>query len=155
MTLKLRRWIAVRILWALGIRTWSDARAVVGAPAVRPPSSSEWDSFERAFDARVCGCRAACRCGRVFWDNYNSGYDWYEDELKALISNPLATPVAYAVGYVEFEGSSYVLDCDCWRDRALRIRGFLDGHAEQIAEYLSLEKRRLEVAAARAPEVRS
>ena len=101
------------------------------------------ESFERAFDSRVSGCRRDCACGREFYDNYNSGYDWDEGELEALAKNPNATPLGYAVSSIEFEGTSYVFDCDCWRPRARRIIHFLMNHNVEIADFLRNEQKRL------------
>lgn len=153
--LRLPRWLALRLLWAFGVRTWPDARAVAG-PLETRPATDGLESFERAFDPRVCGCRVECRCGRVFWDTYNSGYDWYEGEIEALEKNPsnstypheYGTPVAFEERHTRPTATVG------GRGRSV-IKAFIDGHAREIAEYLSLEKRRLADSAERAPEVRS
>lgn len=111
------------------------------------------ESFEQAFSSRVNGCRRDCECGREFFDNYNSGYDWEHDELERLSANPNATPLPYAVGTVEFEGAQYVFDCDCWKPRARRIVAFLLAHDAEIADFLTKEKERRQEAARTAPTV--
>lgn len=145
------RWMALRLLWALGIRTWRDAGF---QPRNRPPSTDDWRSFEDAFDSHVGSCRGQCACGREFWcSDLNSGFDWEEGEVEELMKNPNATGLEYSVGYVEFEGGTFVIDCDCWRQRADRIRKFIDAHSYEIADYLMNEKRRRAEEADRAPTV--
>lgn len=120
--------------------------------------SDSFPSFERAFRANVNGCRRTCECGIEYWDTYNEGYTWGEselEELEQLQQEGKARPLDYAVGVVEFEGREYVDGCSCWHERAERVIGFLNAHAEAIAEYLSLEKERLTRQAAAAPVVRS
>lgn len=106
-----------------------------------------------AFDSHCSGCRRECVCGRVFWDNYNSGYTWEDGELEELEKNPKATPIGHSIGVVIFEGREYVMDCDCWHKRAEQIMGFIDYHAVEIAKYLTLEKERKQEAADVSPTV--
>ena len=93
-------------------------------------------------------------CGREFFDDHNS-YDWEEGELEKLRLDPKATAVDYSVGTICFEGREYVMDCDCWHERARKIKAWLDGHDHRIAEYLTLEKQRLQAAADNAPTVKN
>lgn len=148
--MNLRRWLD----GAAWRRAW---KALNAAPAPledpRIPDGS-FDSFLRAFDGRVSGCRRDCECGREYFDNYNSGYDWEPGELERLAANPNATPLGYAVSVIEFEGGHYVYDCPCWKPRARRIIAFLLGHDEQIANFLSEEKERRRAEADRSPVVR-
>lgn len=111
------------------------------------------DSFEEAFDDRVSGCRRTCACGLVFYDTYNTGYDWDAGEIEALQANPQAKGVDHAVGGISFEGSTYVTSCECWKARARRIAAFLTGHDTEIARFLTLERRRREREAGRSPVV--
>jgi hypothetical protein len=83
----------------------------------------------------------------------NSGYDWDEGEYEALVADPNATALNYAVGVVEFEGRYFVDGCDCWHDRARKIIGFLINHDEAIALFLTLEKERKRREADRSPVV--
>lgn len=110
------------------------------------------ENFERAFSAGTGGCRRTCDCGREFY-NGDGGWTWDEGELEALAKNANATPLPYTVGDISFEGKEYVNACDCWHKRAAMIMGFLDGHSHKIADYLSLEKKRLQRIAENAPTV--
>ena len=101
-----------------------------------------FENFERAFRANVAGCRQRCECGVEYWDAYNRGYSWEEGELEALEADPKAKGLDHAVGFVEFEGRRYVDGCSCWHERAKRIIGFIEAHAGEIAEFLTLEKAR-------------
>jgi len=117
------------------------------------PSPDKLENFERAFTTCVSGCRQRCHCGREFFDNANSGYDWAEGELEKLLDDPKATALDYAVETIIVEGREYVSDCDCWHARAAVLIGFIDSHARGIAAYLNREKRRLEALAEHAPTV--
>lgn len=100
------------------------------------------NNFEQAFDMQSGSCVETCACGKRFFDNGNDDYDWDEGELEELKSDPEAIPLDYSVNRIKFEGTEYVPDCDCWKERARKIIGFLDSHAHQIAKYLTLEKKR-------------
>jgi hypothetical protein len=119
------------------------------------PTDGSWESFEEAFRGRVSGCVRDCECGRTFWDGYNSGYSWEAGEVERLEADPKATRLGYGVEIIEFEGRSYVSDCDCWHQRAIRIIAFLRGHDEAIADFLTAEKERKMRAADRSPTVKS
>jgi hypothetical protein len=95
-------------------------------------------NFERAFSGGTGGCRRTCNCGKTYYDAVNSGYSWEEGEFEK--SDAIA--LDYAPGDIRFEGREYVDGCDCWHKRAKQIMGFIDAHRYQIAEYLSLEKKR-------------
>lgn len=111
------------------------------------------ETFEKAFSSRISSARSTCDCGREFYDTYNTGYDWEPGELDRLARDPKATGVPYAVGSLEFEGRTFVYDCDCWKQRAMRIIGFLRGHDREIAEFLSAEKKRKQAEADRSPVI--
>ena len=98
-------------------------------------------NFEKAFNNHMGSCWATCVCGREFY-NHPGGWDWEDGELEKLENDPKATNLDWSVGFVEFEGCLYVVDCDCWEERAKLVMGFIDSHAHQIAEYLALEKQR-------------
>lgn len=109
------------------------------------------ENFERAFDSGSGGCRRTCHCGKEFYDDENS-YSWDEGEKEKLKADG-ATALSYSVGTIKFEGKEYVADCNCWKERAQRLIGFIDGHAHSIARYLSLEKQRKQSIADNAPVV--
>ncbi len=100
--------------------------------------------FEQAFSDGVGSCRAACACGKEF---YQEGpYSWEKGELEGLKARG-ATLLEWAASFMSFEGRTFVMDCDCWKPRAQQVMGFLDGHARKIAEYFKLEKvRKTEIA---------
>jgi hypothetical protein len=109
-------------------------------------------NFERAFSTRTAGCRRRCECGKEYYDAQQS-YDWEEGELEKLEADPKAIPLEYSSGDLIFEGYHYVNACECWHERAQMIMRFLDGHAAQIAEYLTLEKKRKQAIADASPIV--
>ena len=111
------------------------------------------DSFERAFTTNTGGCSRRCACGKDFYDASTNRWDWEKGEFEAFEADEEAIGVDYSIGTVRFEGSEYVVDCDCWLDRADRIMGFIDGHAHLIARYLELEKERKTTEAADMPTV--
>jgi len=113
---------------------------------------TKFENFERAFDCHVGSCSATCACGRVFY-NPDRSWDFEENELEDLEKDPNATGLDYAVSFVEFEGQTNVMACDCWHNRAKQIMGFLDSHANKIAEYLKLEKERKTQEAENSPVV--
>lgn len=102
-------------------------------------NTEKLDNFKEAFSSRTGHCRLRCACGKEYFDNVNPGYSWEEGELESLQAGA-GIAVFGAIGGVEFEGSYYAENCTCWHPRMERIIGFVDGHATQIAEYLSLEK---------------
>ncbi len=88
---------------------------------------SSLDSFRSAFSGKSSSMWVHCECGEEFGSQENS-----ED---MLISN--------WYGLLEFEGSQYVEECTCWRDRARQLTEWIDRHKHEIADYLRLEKIRL------------
>lgn len=113
-----------------------------------------WESFEKAFDDRVGSCRGDCACGKVYFDDsVHGGWDWEEGELDKLRANPKAVAIAEGVGFLTFEGRTFVFQCDCWRERALKVGAWILAHADSIATFLSEEKKRRERAAAHFPTV--
>lgn len=110
------------------------------------------ESFETAFNEKVGSCNAVCACGRTFY-NHPGGWDWEDGELERLEKDESATCLQWSVGFVRFEGETYVIDCDCWHKRAKRMMAFIDSHGHQIAEYLRIEKERKLKEANEMPEV--
>lgn len=120
-------------------------------PCIEP---DKLENFENAFDARHAGCVRECQCGVTFFDGVNS-YDWEPGELERLEADLKAIRLSYSVGMVAFEGKQFCSDCECWHKRAAMIIGFIDGHAHEIADYLTLEKKRKQADADNSPEVES
>lgn len=121
--------------------------------------SEKLEIFERAFSGHTAGCVRTCECGRVYFDGVGR-YDWDEGELesweeRSQFPDSKVHRLDYAPGDICFEGHVYVDACDCWHKRAEQIIGFIDTHAHQIAEYLTLEKKRKQRIADDAPVVRA
>ncbi len=125
-----------------GIATWDEL----------PP---KLQNFEQAFTSRTAGCRRECACGRQFYAP-DTGYDcWDEGELEALEVDPDAVARQWAIGTVILGGVEYVIDCKCWHAPAMKCIEWMDENAHQVAEYLSLEKKRKQDEANRSPLVRA
>lgn len=116
-------------------------------------NKTESDQFGQAFTLHVSGPVAECDCGRVFWDAYNTGYDWDEGETDRLSKNPNATAVNWGVERIMLEGTVYCTDCDCWHKRAQMIVDWMRENQSQIGEWFRLEKKRLEQAAKDVPVI--
>lgn len=112
---------------------------------------SKMENFEDAFRTNHGSCRGKCVCGKEFY-NQDGTWDWEPGELDALKAAG-ATNLEYSVGFVEFEGKEYAMDCDCWHPRAKTLMGFLDSHAHQVAKYLNGEKKRATARADAMPTV--
>jgi hypothetical protein len=117
------------------------------------PTPEKLQTFEDAFSTHSGSCYATCACGRIFY-NSNGGWDWEEGELENLEKIQTAVDLDYAVESLSFEGKTYVKDCKCWHDRAAIIKKFVDGHAREIANYLTAEKKRKTTVAEKAPVVK-
>lgn len=117
------------------------------------PSEIDIEQFERAFSMHISGPVAECDCGKVFWDTYNTGYDWDEGEEDRLRADPNVVGVRHGVERIALEGRIYCMDCSCWHERAERIATWLRDHQEQIGEWFKLEKRRLAEASQRVPAI--
>ena len=122
-----------------GIATWDEL----------PPKLR---NFERAFNSGSGGCRRECACGRQFYTT-DTGYHWDEGELEALAADPDAVAREWSIGTVILGGVEYVTDCKCWHAPALKCIEWMDENAYQVAEYLSLEKKRKQDEADRSPLV--
>lgn len=108
-------------------------------------------TFFNAFSTPFGSCRGSCNCGKTYY-NEDSGWDLNENELKEL-KKENAISLDCSIGFVEFEGLTYVYNCDCWHARATMIQNFIDGHAAQIASYLNAEAKRLRMEADSFPTV--
>lgn len=109
--------------------------------------------FERAFSNMCGGCRRTCECGRVFFDKSNNGCTWNDGELEQLENDPNATGLGYAVSTMTVEGRTFVMDCNCWVERAKAIAKWLDGNGHGICNWFNLRKGQELVAAKSMPEV--
>lgn len=110
------------------------------------------ENFKDAFSDHSGHCRFDCNCGKTYFDNYNHGIDWEDGELEKLQAGG-GTPVDGSVGGVMIEGRAYAENCTCWHKRAEQVMGFIDGHANQIAAYLTKERERKQAIADSAPVV--
>ncbi len=110
------------------------------------------ESFKEAFAIGSGGCRRECDCGIQFY-NSDGGWDWEEGELDELMANGDARDLDCTITEIRFEGKEYVYQCDCWHERAEELMGFIDSHAYGIAQYLTLEKLRMQAEADNMPTV--
>ena len=108
-------------------------------------------TFYDAFKVPVGSCRGTCNCGKVYY-NSNGGWDFDENEIEQLKLMG-ATDLDYSIGFIEFEGLTYIYDCECWHERAVKIQSFIDGHSHQIAAYINGEAKAIYEAAKMAPTV--
>ncbi len=112
---------------------------------LREPS----EEFKRAFDEHVSGCVRDCSCGRVFFDNGNSGYSWEEGELEGLEEKALKNPDKYqardyGIGCYRYCGRLVVWDCVCeYSTGAANFELLLQDQGAQIADYLNARAKRL------------
>ena len=109
-------------------------------------------NFEMAFDSHRGRNTMQCKCGKKFY-NSDGGWDFEDGELEALRKDPNAVDLDCSVSILEFEGSQYVMDCECWKKRAEKIMQFLDFHKHQIAQYFRLEKLRFQNEANEYPQI--
>src|SRR5262245_33466468 len=110
----------------------------------------------KAFRGHVSGCRRDCECGIVYWDAFNVGYDWEEneiEELQQLEAQGKAKSLDHSVGVIELEGRYYVDGCRCWHERAVRVARWILAHGVPIAEFLKENKKLLMREAETAPTV--
>ncbi len=112
---------------------------------------SRLTTFEEAFSCRVGSCRGQCACGKEYY-NPDTCWDFGEGEIESL-KNSGAVEIDYSVGYIEFNGATYVDACDCWNQEATRVMNFLDIYAAQIADYINNERQRKIAEASSVPEV--
>lgn len=99
------------------------------------------DSFIKAFRANHSGFRGECNCGRDFY-NPDDCWDFEDSEINYLINDPNATELLHDVRYVEFDHREYVIDCNCWQDKAQKFMNLINEHDAQIANYLNTERAR-------------
>jgi hypothetical protein len=114
---------------------------------------TQLENFIRAFSAGTGGCRRECRCGVTYYDIANM-YDWDDGELERLEADKAAVSLEYSVSDIRFGGVEYVADCKCWHSTAESMMRYLECNGAQIAEYLSLEKKRKQFEADHSPIVK-
>lgn len=107
-------------------------------------SEDDREQFEIAFSVHRTSQIGECECGRIFWDGYNTGYDWHEGQEAELEANPKATRVQWGVEYVEIMGIEYCQDCDCWLSKAERVVNWLRDNQKSIGEWFKLERKRIQ-----------
>ncbi|MHC4314763.1 MAG: hypothetical protein ACYSW3_20130 [Planctomycetota bacterium] len=101
------------------------------------------ESFKEAFHTGYGGCRRECDCGVQFYNSCGD-WDWEDGELEALHDDEESRDIDCTVSQVEFFGTDYVYQCDCWHDKAKRFMQVVDNHSHGIAQYLKLEKIRMQ-----------
>lgn len=101
------------------------------------------ESFKEAFSTGSGGCRRQCACGVQFY-NSEGGWDWEEGELEELEADKTSRDIDCTVAEVEFDHLEYVYQCDCWHERAQKVMEYIDDHSHSIAQYLKLEKIRMQ-----------
>jgi len=103
--------------------------------------SASLDNFDRAFSnmrTNVC----TCNCGKVYWDYWNTGYDWCEGERERLEADKTATGVGYSIDIIDIDGREYANACDCWKQRASKIICWLEESREAVVSLLRYERDR-------------
>lgn len=109
--------------------------------------------FEDSFGCCMSSQIGQCDCGKIYWDGYNSGYDWHEGQEQRLTEDPNATRVNWGVEYVEIFGAIYCQDCECWKGKAQQIVDWLRHYQTQVGRFYKLEKKRLLQSASEVPAV--
>lgn len=93
---------------------------------------TQFENFIKAFGDGISDIHEVCYCGKVYYE-----IDEIDEKLVG------AVPLDGSVKTITFEGKTYVIDCECWRERAELIMGFIDSHNHEIADYLNAEKKRM------------
>lgn len=110
------------------------------------------DSFKEAFSTDHASSRGLCDCGREYY-NSTGAWDWHDGELKKLQADTRAEDLNCSIGFIEFTGRTFVVQCTCWHDRANLLMRFMDTPGHNIATYLRCEKIRKLEEARRMPEI--
>ena len=100
------------------------------------------DNFIKAFRANHSGCRGECDCGRGFYSSDELSWDWDDGELDWLAKDDDSTEVDGDVTYLVFNHRQYVIDCNCWQEKADNFMNLINRHDAQIAKYLNTERER-------------
>jgi hypothetical protein len=104
-------------------------------------------NFEKAFADGAGSFLACCACGKTYCFREYYGEEKGDAEIIAK-----AIKLEWSPSWLTFEGSTYVMDCDCWHKRAEQIMRFLDAHGHKIVAYYRLEKARKVAEAAALPD---
>lgn len=115
-------------------------------------TKEQQSSYERAFSSHSGSIVKMCACNKVFYI-HDAHECWDEGEFERLIADSKAIPLDYSPGGVYVYGVEYVDACDCWHSKAERIVAFLNDNAHEIADFLTLEKKRREEEAKNSPTV--
>ena len=102
------------------------------------------ENFHRAFRLSISSIRQACRCGVTYF-NYTETGGWETGEFEKLVAmekSKHARSVDYNIGVVVIDGIEYVDACSCWHDHAGQMMRIIDGNANGIARYLTVERER-------------
>lgn len=110
------------------------------------------ENFERAFSSGGSGCRGECACGREFYEDSDE-WTWNDGELEGLRADKNATCVSYPVSFVVIQDGTYCADCDCWHEKAEKVIAFIFDHRQEIAQFLDLEKQRVQAIADSIPKI--
>lgn len=110
------------------------------------------ESFKEAFHAGTGSCRRECACGIQFY-NSDGGWNWEEGELERLEADKTSRDLDCTIAEVEFFDIEYVYQCDCWYEKAKQFMEVVDNHAHGIAQYLTLEKLRMQAEVDNMPTV--
>lgn len=95
-------------------------------------------NFEKAFSDGAGSMYGTCACGKSF--QCEDFMDRDAEEFKAS-AKPAILP--WSISWMSFEGSTYVMDCDCWTKRAEQVMRFLEAHGKKIAGFFKLERERM------------
>ena len=97
------------------------------------------DSFLEAFrEMNAAADRHTCACGHEYY--HEAAMD--DTDRTTLEDDANATPLEYAVSFVQFGAKLYVEQCTCWHEHARKVIAFLDHYALQISCYQGLERLR-------------
>jgi len=98
--------------------------------------SKKLEFFVNAFETKFADYEGECRCGRHF--HCTELLTWPpEGEFEAYKPPFDSTGLDYRVHFISFENKTYVIDCECWQERANKIMGFIGTHDTELAEYLN------------------
>jgi hypothetical protein len=106
------------------------------------------EEFLKIFDSHMGSFSLTCSCGKIHFDNYNTGSD--EDELEKLLELSKKFPNNYierdqSIGSIEIGNEIIVIGCDC--NCAKITEDFLLDNMKQIVEYYKLKSKNVMKAA--------
>ena len=97
------------------------------------------EEFLKIFDSHMGSFSLTCSCGKIHFDNYNTGFA--ENELEELLRLSKKHPDVYikrdqSIGSIEIGTEIIVIGCNC--NRARIAENFLLDNMKQIVEYYKL-----------------